>query len=366
MPTNFCNNFVIVGGGAIGKYLAALLCHAEQKVTIKARRNAYVLKSGYRLFMHCQINGIITHPEIPARPAIIQDYSELDLNVSRIVILACRSYQLEFALAELKKSQLKIEAIIPAGNGLFWEKTIGKEFPKTRIISMVITHPVKNIVAGVEVTHPTGKGGIALAPLDAENRQLCNELADLFRQSKIETIVHENYTAMRASKLLLNLVGNVTCAITNLSAEKLFRNAAVSKVEKISLKELLWLMDKLKIKLVDLPGYPAKKLQLIRLMVLYTPLWLFMKKFGGEVGRARGDKKASLHLVLGNAGDDPILTEIDEYSGAVVRLGEENNIDCPVNRQLTAITKTISQHPNLRAKYRANPDILYKEVFGKK
>jgi 2-dehydropantoate 2-reductase len=339
-------NILVVGGGAIGKLLAASLSAPDGesewnvRVTLKAGGNAAELRrSGVIL----RLAGISR----TARPAVATDYSELDPSVPWIVMLAVKAYSLDGCLEELKKANLKIRCIFSPLNGLGIEEKVAQHFPDVEIIAGSITLPVDP--EGPNTAKVTNmKGGIALAPFRRGVAGLAETLASLFRKAGFETAICDNSASMKWSKLLLNIIANATSAILDMTASELFKDPTGSHIEREMLREYFAVARKAGVSFVDLPGYPAKKLKLIRTLTLPPmPMFCFRSVFGKSVEKSRGNKLASFHNDLRILGRS--RTEVEFLNGAIASAGSAVGLRCPYNAGLSEILTAVA------AEYPGNP-----------
>lgn len=128
-----------------------------------------------------------------------------------------------------------------------------------------------------------GKGGLALSP-----PREALPLGRLWRKSRLSVKFFPAYEPMKWSKLLLNSLGNPISALLRTPPEKYLSLPEGLALEKRLLKELLSLMRRVRIPLVNLPGFPVRLLPLLLLLPAGAWKWL--------VGKGRGEKPPSLLL----------------------------------------------------------------------
>jgi len=115
----------------------------------------------------------------------------------------------------------------------------------------------------------------------------------------------------------------------NLPPAQIFANPDLYRLEILQLREALAVMQAQGIGVVDLPGTPVR---LLAFAVRYLPLSVSRPFLTKAVGSGRGGKMPSFHIDLhGGSGK----SEVEYLNGAVVRAGEEEGVDTPVNRVLT-------------------------------
>lgn len=337
-------NFLVIGSGPIGLTLATLISESgvtgiRQKVILKARSDCTELKG----------KGIVLEfgdRSLDNRPVVIDNLG-LNTSVPRIVVIATKTHDLPGVLKELTDNRIRCQAFflpingIPAKDGDL-EALIAEKFPRTPIISGSITLPVEKISPNTaKVTN--AKGGIALAKYNhiTETEEILRLLETIFINFGVETVVCDNYEHMRWSKMLLNMLGNGIGAILNRLANQIFSNPMTADIERGCIREFFQVIDHKKIKLVDLPGYKAKKLNSLRLLCAWwMPLQVFQWKMRNSVAKARGDKLPSLHYDLEVL--KRIITEILNYNGGIVYAAKKLEIKTPYNSTVVQVLQSIS------------------------
>jgi 2-dehydropantoate 2-reductase len=123
-------------------------------------------------------------------------------------------------------------------------------------------------------------------------------------------------------------------------------------LERAMLRETLSVMRRLKVRMVNLPGGPAKYLSwVIRLL----PADIAQALLQPVVGGGRGDKLPSLYLDLA-AGRRQ--TEVVHLNGGVVRYGRRLNVPTPVNYVLTDTLHKLARGLLLWDDFSGKPEAL--------
>ncbi len=339
-------NFLIIGSGPIGLTLTTLISESRvkdigQKVILKVRSNCAELKEkGIALEFGDKVYS--------NRPVVI-DNLNLNVSIPRLVVITTKTYDLPVVLKELAGNRIKCQAFFLPINGIDshdedLEKFIAKKFPGVPIISGSITLPVEKTAPNTARVTNT-KGGIALAKykeVDGAEETL-RLLETIFTNSGVKVKVCDNYEHMRWSKMLLNMLGNGVGAILNRSADQIFSNPMTANIERGCIREFFQVIDhpNKKIKLVDLPGYKAKKLNSLRLLCAWwMPLCVFRWKMHNSVGKARGDKLPSLHFDLEVL--KRTATEILNYNGGIAYAAKKLGIKTPYNSIVVQVLQSIS------------------------
>ncbi len=288
--------FVLIGAGAVGGWIGANLVRAGHEVRFVGRERfcEAVRADGLRVLLPdgetWQFDDV--HADASIRDAL-GEMAQVD------AVIACmKAYAVDEAIADLRKNNdvLQDTVFIPFQNGIGSDEAFIRVFGGERVIAATLTTPVSLDAPNV-IRMERARGGVGLGPTTPEGEKIVRafEQAPLLRARQFD-----NAVALRWSKLLLNIVGNATSAITRMRVQEIYAHATWSKVELRMLRECVAVIDAQQISLVNLPGAPAAWLaQAIRVLpdVLLRP---FMQT---AFGRARGDKWPSLYFdVLNKTG----------------------------------------------------------------
>jgi 2-dehydropantoate 2-reductase len=164
--------------------------------------------------------------------------------------------------------------------------------------------------------------------------------------------VYADYRAMKWSKLLLNLLGNATSAILDMNTLEAFADRRVFAIEVAALREAVAVMDALKIKAIELPGYPVP---LLVFALRHVPIPLLQPILRRMAKSGRGEKLPSLLIDL-NAGRPQ--SEIDALNGAVSEASKSIGVRTPVNDALTVTVRELVAGSVDRAAWRQQVDRL--------
>jgi 2-dehydropantoate 2-reductase len=231
------------------------------------------------------------------------------------------------------------------------EETLAAAAGADRVISGAITISVSLARAGVVRQHTAG-GGIALAPVGpAASQPALPGLAAAFRQAGFRIGLQRDYRAMKWSKLLLNLVANVSSAILDLPPGAIVRDPRLFRLEREAFREAVHVVRGLGLRPVALPGYPVPLLA----RVMAAPPWVGRALLGRRIGGGRGAKMPSLWEDLERGRD---RSEVEVLNGAVAREGARLGIPTPVNAMLTDLLLAIAAGARSRDAFRRNPEAL--------
>src|SRR5262249_56909493 len=104
------------------------------------------------------------------------------------------------------------------------------------------------------------QGGIGLAPMAVESQPAVERAAKALRAAGFEVRELADYRAMKWSKALLNMLGNATAAILDMSVAEVYADRRLVALERRAFLEALAVMRRLGIAPVNLPRNPAAQL----------------------------------------------------------------------------------------------------------
>src|SRR5262249_24088492 len=142
--------------------------------------------------------------------------------------------------------------------------------------------------------------------------------------------------ALKWSKALLNMLGNATAAILDMSVEQVYADARLVALERRGFLETLAVMDALGIAAVSLPPYPVR---VLARPAPHMPGGLLNAVLRRKIAGGRGGKPPSLQLGL--AQGNP-RSEGEFLYGAVARAGAAAGVATPINRALWETLRSIA------------------------
>jgi 2-dehydropantoate 2-reductase len=307
-----------IGVGAIGTYVCGNLALAGNDVVFLERpqSKAYMEEVSLKITDPSGVKEILS-------PNIVYDLGEaLDSNNFDVAVLALKGYDLDSALSMFKPFASIMPPILCLLNGVENEGKIAAMLGEDKVLyGSVTTAVIKPAPGEIIIEKPRG---IALGGTDP----IVFELLDALENAGINTIHCIDGDAMKWSKMLTNLVSNATSAIFDKSPLEIYSDKALFAIDRGQAKELLTIMKKRKMKVVNLPNVPVR---LLALVIGYFPAFLARPILVKAVGGGRGEKMPSFHIELhGGSGK----SEVDNLNGAVVRTGETIGIATPINRLL--------------------------------
>lgn len=326
---------LIVGSGAIGQWMAALLAgRAGESVTLLARpRQLPALREGIFCWGHCF--------EVPALSEVPVDSEWDDL------IFTVKAFQVEEAAAQLAERGVRPRRVWGFQNGVGSDARLAGYFPERWFGAMTTTVPVA--VEGSDI-RPGNKGGMAWASLHDPGQQprwLQNLGLPCWHIARVDSL--------KCSKLLLNLTCNATCALLDLLPGQIVAHPLWFRFELACLRELLKVMKASKIPPVDLPEYAVTSLA--RLGNL--PDWMVRPILGSKISKARGEKPPSLLLDM-RAGR--AQSEVEVLNGGVVELGRACSVPTPANAWILEQLRAVVGQPERWAEVRSRGQELARQA----
>lgn len=332
---------LIFGAGAIGQWLGALLHSSGTPVELFGRPGVAAKLA--------ETGGVILNDSPPISLPFLSDSQEIRGRRFDTVICTVKTYAVEGALRDLQQNDVLFERLVCFQNGWGSEEHYRSIFPSIPLWSATTTRAV-----GVETGGrllPSNKGGLAVAPWGSEV-----DIPECFKKVKIPLIKVERGLDLKWSKLLLNLIGNATGAVTGLAPNQLAQNPLLMRTELLLAREALLVGRALGAKRVNLPGFPVAVLSEA---LEKLPLKLVAPLIASRLRGARGDKLPSLFFDL----EDPTRpTELDQLNGAVVHEGEKLGVSTPKQRALVELFHRCRTHPDVWSAIRSQPNRMLEYV----
>ena len=340
---------LVVGAGAVGSFLGALLGSVGHDVTLVR----IFEPDSERPLVLARPDG--TSAAIPVhRVTRTEDAPAPDL-----ILVAVKMPMLREALAPTLR--WPIVPTLTVENGIGADEIAGVVRPTAPMLAGSLTAPIR--LASEDEVQWMGRGGLALAAANESARPLAAALAADFARAGLRARELPAAAPMKWSKLLANLMANATGAILDIDADVIYRDPRLFDVERRQLRETLEVMKRLDLRPVALPGAPVPWLA----RCLALPAWLARPILTRIVGGARAGKVPSLRIGVRFAAADaplPEPTEVEWMNGAVAQNGARVAFPTPVNACLARLVDEIAADPTRRAWFRHNPERLLAELTG--
>ena len=319
---------LIVGAGAIGQWLGALLHEkAGQPVTMLARPR--------------QLESLASLP--------MRSVAQLPPGATfEDVIFTVKAFQVEEAAAQLAASGVEFQRFWGFQNGMGSDEKLAAHFPGKWFGAMTTTIPVY-IENGRP--QPGPRGGLAWAT--KHERFLSPAWLD---QLGLPCQPVARVDSLKCSKLLLNVTCNASCALLDMLPAEVVVHRAMFAFELACLREFLRVVKANRIPLVDLPNYSVTQMATLQ----HLPNFLIRSVLGSKITRARGQKPPSLLVDL-RAGRPQ--SEVEVLNGAVVELGQRCGIPTPGNAWLLQTLRAVVADNSLWSQYRGQIDRVSRQAL---
>jgi 2-dehydropantoate 2-reductase len=203
-----------------------------------------------------------------------------------------------------------------------------------RLYAGVLTMPVEVLKPAVIRPYWT-HGGLGIAACDPDGDPA--DLVGLFATAQIDVRPYADWQAMKWSKLMLDLLANAIPAILDGPVDQLYGDRRLYDLERAALCEARAVVQKLKIRLVTLPGY---RVPFLVWAICTLPAGLTYPIFRRVIAERRGNSLPSLHRDLAGGRAE---SEVEYLNGAVARAGERLDVPTLINgmlcRTLTGIAR---------------------------
>lgn len=331
---------LIFGAGAIGQWLGALLVSEGHAVQLHGRpRVAEALRAR---------GGISLNGGAPIEVPFSCQLDELRGQKFSSVICTVKTYAVRQALEELAQSGCRFGDLVSFQNGWGTEHHYLELFPRHKLWTLTTTRAVGIEAPGVLL--PSEKGGLAIAPWEHEGTASTSPIQ--LRRLPIPVVLRQRGKDQKWSKLLLNVMGNATGAVTGLSPRDYAARPRLMRLELVLLREAMAVGKALGFRWVELPGF---NVPFFCNLIEKLPLAVMAPIVGKKMGGARGDKLPSLFEDLKNP---QAPSEIDAMNGAVVEEGARIGTPTPHQALLMEAFNRCRSEPGFWERLRNKPERL--------
>ncbi|MEA3459216.1 MAG: 2-dehydropantoate 2-reductase [Chloroflexota bacterium] len=335
---------LIVGVGAIGSLIGNRLARAGNEVTLVGRERH--VKAIRRRGLGLDERGRVRWERSVQAVTSVEEVADDSFD---LIILAVKAYDTATAVSQVTPlTERGIPALL-LQNGVGGEEVVAEVLGGATILSAVITLSVEVKEPGL-VRLTTTRGGMSLAP--TAPGQSVAEFARVFHRAGFRVATYPDYRAMKWSKLLLNIIGNASSAILDISSADVFADRRLFALERKAFREAVEVMHSLGLKPVPLPGYPVP---LFARAICGLPRFLLQPLFRKVIVGGRGGKMPSLHMDLARGKGK---SEVEYLNGAVVRYAQRLELDVPANRALHSVLMRIVRGEIPWEEYRGRPEGL--------
>jgi 2-dehydropantoate 2-reductase len=311
----------ILGAGAIGSSVGGLLRRAGHEVLLIGRGPQVEA---------IRANGLHVDGVLGSFTVQVDATEKLETSPD-LAFVTVKSQDLFTILTEYK-NLLSDVSIVLFQNGVRSDEIVASVLPKKERIASVVVNIAANFLTPGEVTivdaHPLVTGR-PFAPNDAA----LLEIAAILRDA-LPVVVSNNIRGAHWMKLLVNL-NNALLAVTNLSSHDVYRDAYLTRLAILAMREGIDAIDSAGIALESLPSFPIALARMIRLvpLALAGHLLSFMVRRQETRWPLLGSTLQSLRRGR--------PTEVDYLNGEVVRLGRQVNVPTPINLAMVELVHQV-------------------------
>ncbi len=218
---------LIYGAGAIGSYLGGLLTEAGQDVTLMARGAQLEALSALGLV-------VVRNGQADQKTQVIARARGDCHGPYELVIVTLKSMHLEAAAADISSLLTPDGVALMIQNGLPWWYLDGAEsplpgahlscldstgklrsdLPLQKVIGAVIYKPVMQMEPGRIFLPDSASASLVIGEINNQKSPRLDNLAALMSEAGLPTTTTQNIRLAKWRKLMINLVWNSLCAIT--------------------------------------------------------------------------------------------------------------------------------------------------------
>ena len=315
----------VIGAGAVGGTLAALLDRAGHDIEVTARGDNLAAIKQHGLRLDGGWGEHIAHVEAHETLAWI-GAPEPDF-----AILATKAQDAAAAL-RANREVLGTVPVLVAQNGLGGLEVARSVLPESPLLGGLALFAASYLEPGrVTVTAPLPLiVGAALGTPDEVFERIVGVLQEAVPIEVTRDIVGAQWT-----KLLINHV-NALPAITGLSVQEVIADPGLRKIMTASMRETVRVARRLGVRFGKVQGVDGWVLGAIGSAPLAFGAW-FPKTLGSRMGSVPNPGSTLQSIRRGQ------LTEIDFLNGAVVAAAKQGGVDAPINEQIVELVHEVEQ-----------------------
>jgi 2-dehydropantoate 2-reductase len=308
----------VIGAGAVGGAIAALLAQAGHEVEVTARgENLRAIEA----------NGIRLSGGWGDFTAPVTASSELN-RAPEIAFIATKAQDAERAIRDNQRLLAGVPIAV-VQNGLGSLSTSVPLLPQSDVVGVLALYASSLVAPGeVAITTPgnTYIGG---------GRDLPARFITSVLNTVMPTTLANNFVGAQWTKLVINQV-NALPAITGLSVQEVIGTPGLCRIMTLSMRENVRVGLRSGITFAEVQGLTSTRLRVFS----RAPLWLaesLPKLMARRMG-SRPNPGSTLQSIRRGA-----LTEIDYLNGAVVDAAAEIGVPAPVNASIVALVHEVEQ-----------------------
>jgi len=313
-------DIAIIGAGAIGGALGALLARAGHRVTLIGRpaQVAAIRRDGLR------VDGALGAFTVPIAAAEALDFRPE---------LAFLTVKTQDVLGAVRANQAFLDGVplVTFQNGVRSDALVATVLPPRQLVSAVVNIHANYLSPGaVTLLYP---GPLVVGRPFGPNDASVRAIAALLR-SAFPTRVSDNIAGVHWLKLIVNL-NNAFPALINATIHEVFADAGLRRLAVLVMLEGVQVARRAGIRLESLPDTSAALIRLVE--------WLPLR-LAAMVAAAKARRLESRWPLLGSTLQSlqrQRPTEIDYLNGEVVRQGRELGMATPLNARLVELVHEV-------------------------
>jgi 2-dehydropantoate 2-reductase len=309
----------VIGAGAVGGTIAAVLARAGHEVEVTARGAHLEAIREHGIRLSGAWGDYIAHV----------DANEVLGRAPELVIVATKAQDAVAALEENERAVRGIPLLV-VQNGLDGLSNARLVLPRADVVGGLAAFATSYLSPG-EVTVTTA-GTLYVGvdrPDDLPARYVVRSLGDA-----LPTVLLQNFLGAQWTKLVINQV-NALPAITGLSVQEVVGIPALRRIMTASMRENVRIGFANKVRFEKLQGLGPRGLRLFSIL----PLWLgqaLPALMARRIGKTPNPGSTLQSIRRGQA------TEIDYLNGAVVHAAKRVGRTAPVNAKLVALVHEVA------------------------
>jgi 2-dehydropantoate 2-reductase len=312
----------IIGAGAIGSVLGALLNRAGHEVTLIGRPNHVETIHNKGLKIEGLLGTFTAHVAASERLYFRPDLALLAVKTQDVV--SALQSNLDF---------LTDVPLLTLQNGIQSDELVASLIPSQQVISVVVMLNASYLVPG-EVTLAYSGGLVIGRPFGVRDAQV-EQVAQILNQA-VPTRVSNNMLGAHWLKLIVNL-NNALPALTNHSMSQVYADPYLSNLAIRLMREGMHVTKQAGIQLESLPDVSVALARLVTLLPVSIAANIIAVK------ARRMEKKwpllsSTLQSILRNS-----PTEIDYLNGEIVRIGDQFGIPTPLNAKIVGLVHQVER-----------------------
>ncbi len=312
----------IIGAGAVGSALGALLHRAGENVVLIARpaHAAAIRQNGLRV--DGDTGDFVAQVKAAETLSFRPDLALLTVKTQDVV-----------AAVKANQTFLNDVPIVTFQNGIRSDELVASILPREQILSAVVLMHVTYLLPGkVTVVY---RGELMLGrPFGPRDSQL-EDVAGILNQA-VPTRVTDNIQGAHWLKLIVNL-NNALPAITNLTMSEVYRNAFLRGLAVRLMREGLRVISRAKIRLESLPEVSVGLTRLVNWMP---------SGIAGRIAAAKVRRLTTTWPLWGSTLQSIQRgrpTEIDFLNSEIVELGKRCGEATPLNNRIVELVHQVER-----------------------